>query len=170
LAESRTIADFLGKLPGTDQTRGHLPVHRGDVLVVDEATQVPTADLAAIQAVADRAGARIIPAGDTEQLTSPEAGGMMGQVARDHGYARVHEVRRFAEPWEGPASLRLRDGDQGVIADYKRHGRIREGARMTCGPARCGCGSATTWRARNLCWSRPGTPRPQTSRTTCGAS
>jgi conjugative relaxase-like TrwC/TraI family protein len=127
LAESRTIADFLGKLPDTDQTRGHLPVHRGDVLVVDEATQVPTTDLAAIQAVADRTGARIIPAGDTEQLTSPEAGGMMGQIARDHGYVQVHEVRRFAEPWEGPASLRLRDGDQGVIGDYKRHGRIREG-------------------------------------------
>jgi conjugative relaxase-like TrwC/TraI family protein len=127
LAGSHTIADFLGKLPGTDETRGHLPVHRGDVLVVDEATQVPTTDLAAIQAVADRCGARVIPAGDTAQLTSPEAGGMMGQIARDHGYAQVHEVRRFAEPWEGPASLRLRDGDRDVIADYKRHGRIREG-------------------------------------------
>jgi hypothetical protein len=129
LPQTHTIAGFLGKLKGTHETRGHLPVHRGDVLVVDEATQVPTDDLAAIQAVADRCGARVIPAGDTEQMTSPEAGGMMGQIARDHGYVQVHEVRRFAEPWEGPASLRLRDGDKSVITDYKRHGRIREGRR-----------------------------------------
>jgi hypothetical protein len=54
---------------------------------------------------------------------------MMGQIARDHGYVQVHEVRRFAEPWEGPASLRLRDGDKSVIAEYRRHGRIREGRR-----------------------------------------
>jgi conjugative relaxase-like TrwC/TraI family protein len=127
LSESHTIADFLGKLEGTDRTRGHLPVRRGDVLVVDEATQVPTEDLAAIEAVARRRGARVILAGDTGQLSSPEAGGMMGQIARDHGYVQVHEVRRFREPWEGPATLRIRDGDKSVIADYRRHGRIREG-------------------------------------------
>jgi conjugative relaxase-like TrwC/TraI family protein len=127
LTESHTIADFLGKVEGSDETRGHLPVRPGDVLVIDEATQVPTAEQAAIQVIADRCGARVIPVGDTEQLTSPEAGGMFGQIARDHGYVQVHEVRRFTEPWEGPASLRLRGGDQSVIADYKRHGRIREG-------------------------------------------
>ena len=64
LAESYNIAQFLGKLPDTGQTRGNIPVHRDDVLVVDEASQVGTADLAAIQVVASQAGARIILTGD----------------------------------------------------------------------------------------------------------
>jgi hypothetical protein len=127
LDDATTIADFLGKLEGTDDTRGHLPVHAGDVVVIDEATQVGDEDLAAIEAAVSRADARTVGAGDTAQLSSPEAGGMMGQIARDFGYVQVHEVRRFREAWEGPASLQLRSGDKGVIAEYRRHGRIREG-------------------------------------------
>ena len=65
LAETYNIAQFLGKLPDTDQTRGNIPVYRDDVLIVDEASQVSTADLAAIQVVASQAGARIILTGDT---------------------------------------------------------------------------------------------------------
>jgi conjugative relaxase-like TrwC/TraI family protein len=127
LDEAHTIAAFLGKLEGTTETRGHLPVDPGDVVVIDEATQVGDEDLAAIEAAVSRSGGRTILAGDTEQQSSPEAGGMMGQIARDHGYVQIHEVRRFREPWEGPASLRMRRGDKSVIAEYRRHGRIREG-------------------------------------------
>jgi conjugative relaxase-like TrwC/TraI family protein len=127
LAESYNIAQFLGKLPDTDQTRGNIPVHRDDVLVVDEASQVSTADLAAIQVVASQAGARIILTGDTGQLSSVEAGGIMRLIAHDQGHWRLHEVRRFAEPWEGKASLRLRGGEVKVWDAYKMHGRIRSG-------------------------------------------
>jgi conjugative relaxase-like TrwC/TraI family protein len=127
LAESYNIAQFLGKLPGTDQTHGNIPVHRDDVLVVDEASQVGTADLAAIQAVADRTGARIILTGDTGQLSSVEAGGIMRLIAHDQGHWRLHEVRRFDEPWEARASLRLREGEIKVWDAYKMHGRIRSG-------------------------------------------
>jgi conjugative relaxase-like TrwC/TraI family protein len=127
LAESYNIAQFLGKLPDTDRTRGNIPVHRDDVLVVDEASQVSTADLAAIQVVASQAGARIILTGDTGQLSSVEAGGIMRLIAHDQGRWRLHEVRRFAEPWEGKASLRLREGEVKVWDAYKMHGRIRSG-------------------------------------------
>ena len=34
------------------------------------------------------------------------------------------EVRRFTAEWEGPASLRLRDGDPSVVAEYVKHGRL----------------------------------------------
>jgi conjugative relaxase-like TrwC/TraI family protein len=127
LAESYNIAQFLGKLPGTDQTRGNIPVHRDDVLVVDEASQVSTADLAAIQVVASQAGARIILTGDVGQLSSVEAGGIMRLIARDQGHWRLHEVRRFTEPWEGQASLRLREGDVKAWDAYKMRARIRSG-------------------------------------------
>jgi conjugative relaxase-like TrwC/TraI family protein len=127
LAETYNIAQFLGKLPDTTQTRGNIPVHRDDVLVIDEASQVATADLAAIQAVADRAGARIILTGDTGQLSSVEAGGIMRLIAHDQGHWLLHEVRRFDEPWEAKASLRLHDGEIRVWDAYKMHGRIHGG-------------------------------------------
>ncbi len=127
LRESFTIADFLGKLKGTDETRGHRAVRRGDVLVVDEATQVPTRELSVIYAIAEAYGARVVLTGDTEQLASPAAGGLMRLIAKDHGYVQIREVRRFDETWERPASLRLRSGDASVLPLYQQHGRIREG-------------------------------------------
>ncbi len=127
LAETYNIAQFLGKLPDTDQTRGNIPVHRDDVLVVDEASQVSSADLAAIQVVASQAGARIILTGDTGQLSSVEAGGIMRLIARDQGHWQLQEVRRFTEPWEAKASLRMRGGEVKVWDAYKTHGRVRSG-------------------------------------------
>ena len=40
------------------------------------------------------------------------------------GYARLAEPVRFRHAWEQAASLRLRDGDASVLADYDQHGRI----------------------------------------------
>ena len=37
---TRNIAQFLGKIKDSDRTRGHMEVYPGDVLVVDEASQV----------------------------------------------------------------------------------------------------------------------------------
>ena len=54
LADSYSLADFLGRIEGSDRTRGHLPVQPGDLLVVDEASMVSTADLAAVEDIATR--------------------------------------------------------------------------------------------------------------------
>jgi hypothetical protein len=43
------------------------------------------------------------------------------------GYARLAEPVRFRQPWEQAASLRLRDGDITVLADYDQHARITGG-------------------------------------------
>ncbi|MDQ3988497.1 MAG: TrwC relaxase, partial [Actinomycetota bacterium] len=37
------------------------------------------------------------------------------------------EARRFREPWERDASLRLRTGDHTVLAEYHRRGRLVDG-------------------------------------------
>jgi hypothetical protein len=124
---AHNIADFLGKLKGTDRTRGHLEVLPGDVLVIDEASQVGTPDLLRIVTIAREAGARVVMVGDTAQLASPENGGMMRLIAHDHGFWKLHEVRRFAEKWEGPASIKLRSGDISAIPAYRARGRIRSG-------------------------------------------
>jgi hypothetical protein len=125
LAESYNIAEFLGKIEGSDELRRPVPLHKDDVLVLDEASQLSTADLAMISEAARQAGARIIATGDTTQLGAVEAGGMFALLAREVPAAQLHEVRRFEAQWEREASVRLRDGDPAAVAAYDRHGRIR---------------------------------------------
>jgi flagellar biosynthesis GTPase FlhF len=125
LAESYNIAQFRGKTEGTDELRRPVPLHQDDVLVLDEASQLSTADLAMIGEAARQAGARIIATGDVAQLGAVEAGGMFRLLAHEVPAAELHEVRRFDAEWERQASVRLRDGDPAAIAAYDRHGRIR---------------------------------------------
>ena len=125
LAESYNIAQFLGKIEGSDELRRPVPLHQDDVLVLDEASQLSTADLAMIGEAARQAGARVVATGDTAQLGAVEAGGMFRLLAQEVPAAELHEVRRFDAPWEREASVRLRDGDLAAVAAYDRHGRIR---------------------------------------------
>jgi hypothetical protein len=125
LAESYNIAGFLGKIEGSRELRRSVPLHRDDVLVLDEASQLSTADLAMIEEAARQAGARVIATGDTAQLGAVEAGGVFRLLAREVPTAELHEVRRFDAAWERQASIRLRDGDLAAVAAYDRHGRIR---------------------------------------------
>jgi hypothetical protein len=125
LAESYNIAAFLGKTEGSDELRRPVPLYRDDVLVLDEASQLGTADLALIGEAARQAGARIIATGDVAQLGAVEAGGMFRFLARELPAAQLHEVRRFDAEWERQASVQLRDGDPAAVAAYDRHGQIR---------------------------------------------
>jgi hypothetical protein len=67
---------------------------------------------------------KVILAGDTSQLQAVGNGGGMSLLAGALGYARLAEPVRFRATWEQQASLRLRDGDSTVLADYDEHGRI----------------------------------------------
>jgi len=125
--ETFNIAQFLGKIKGSDKTRGHMPVYPGDVLVVDEASQVSTEDMLRIVQVARRSGAMVIGVGDTAQLEAVGAGGIFRLIAARHGHWRLHEVRRFRHAWERDASLRLRRGEVAALAEYAARGRIYHG-------------------------------------------
>ena len=125
LAESYNIAEFLGKVERSDELRRPVPLHQNDVLVLDEASQLSTADLAMFGEAARQAGARVIATGDTAQLGAVEAGGMFRLLAQEAPSAGLHEVRRFTAEWERQVSVRLRDGDLAAAAAYDRHGRIR---------------------------------------------
>ena len=105
--------------------RRPVPLHQDDVLVLDEASQLSTGDLAMLGEAARQAGARVIATGDTAQLGAVEAGGMFRLLAQEVPAAQLHEVRRFTARWERQASVRLRDGDLAAAAAYDRHGRIR---------------------------------------------
>jgi conjugative relaxase-like TrwC/TraI family protein len=125
--ETFNIAQFLGKIKDSDESRGHVPVYPGDVLVVDEATQVSTEDALRIVQIARRCGAMVAGTFDPEQLGSVDAGGIFPLIAARHGSYRLTEVRRFTHAWEREASLRLRDGDVTALAEYAGRGRIYHG-------------------------------------------
>jgi conjugative relaxase-like TrwC/TraI family protein len=118
MAEAHNIARFFAH---------RVPVRQGDVLVVDEASQVSTADLARIVNLAYRAGGRVILTGDTEQLGPVEAGGMFRLIAAEGERYQLAEVRRFDEAWERKASLQLRAGELAAWSQYGGRGRVYEG-------------------------------------------
>jgi len=81
-------------------------------------------DLADVIAQAADSSARVILAGDTQQLQAVEAGGGLSLLAEALGFVRLAEPTRFRERWEQAASLRLRAGDTTVLAAYDQHARI----------------------------------------------
>ena len=125
--ETFNIAQFLGKIKDSSTTRDHVPVYPGDVLVVDEATQVSTEDALRIAQIARRNGAMVIGTFDPEQLGAVDAGGIFPLIAARHGSYRLTEVRRFTSAWERDASLKLREGDVTALAEYAGRGRIYHG-------------------------------------------
>ncbi len=124
---SYNAARFLGHLPGRRYARGPVPISPGTLIVIDEASMMPGPDLAALIAYAKARGAKVILAGDISQLQAVESGGGMALLAARLGHARLAEPVRFRHSWEQAASLRLRDGDTTVLADYDQHGRITGG-------------------------------------------
>ncbi|HXJ28751.1 MAG TPA: AAA family ATPase [Streptosporangiaceae bacterium] len=124
---SYNAAQFLGHLPGRRGARGPVPIAPGTLLVIDEASMLSGPDLADLIAYARAKGAKIILAGDVSQLQAVENGGGMPLLAARLGYARLAEPVRFRSQWEQQASLRLRDGDTSVLAEYDQHGRIHGG-------------------------------------------
>lgn len=125
--ETFNIAQFLGKIKDSAGTRGHVPVYPGDVLVVDEATQVSTEDALRIVQVARQCGAQVIGTFDPGQLGAVDAGGIFRLIAARHGAWKLAEVRRFTHAWEADASLRLREGDITALAEYDARGRVYHG-------------------------------------------
>ncbi|MDD7941681.1 MobF family relaxase [Actinomycetospora lutea] len=96
----------------------------GDLVVVDESAMADTTALAAIYGHVEAADAKLLLVGDHRQLAAVGAGGEMDLLAQAGARYELTETRRFREDWEGPASLRLRDGDETVLRDYHRHGRL----------------------------------------------
>ncbi|NVM98519.1 MobF family relaxase [Arthrobacter sp. SDTb3-6] len=97
------------------------------LVIVDEASMVSTAQLAALVHQARDAGAKIVMVGDPAQLDAIDAGGILGWLDRQGKAIELTSVRRFLREWEGPASLLLRAGDFTAVQQYEAHGRLRHG-------------------------------------------
>src|SRR5262249_10798559 len=99
----------------------------GDLVVVDESAMADTAQLAAIHRVTQDAGAKLLLTGDHYQLAAVGAAGGLDLVAGTGPSYELAEARRFNHAWERFASLRLREGDDSALQDYRKHGRIIDG-------------------------------------------
>ncbi|WP_051423006.1 MobF family relaxase [Arthrobacter sp. MA-N2] len=102
-------------------------LHPGQLVIIDEASMVPTYQLAALTAMASAAGAKLVLVGDPAQLDSIDAGGMLGWLDRTGRAVRLTSLHRFTHAWESAASLHLRAGNWDGILEYQRHGRIQAG-------------------------------------------
>ena len=122
-----TVAKFLHDTRRSGNPSGGLG--SGEVVVVDEAAMLGSADLAALVEVVEAADAKLVLVGDHHQLGAVEAGGLFRLLVADSRAAELHQVHRFRDPWEAAANLRLRNGDDTVLDDYDAHGRIAGGTR-----------------------------------------
>ena len=99
---SYNSAQFLGDMPGEPGARGAVPIGAGDLLLLDEASMLSTRHIAEIVGHAERWGAKVIVAGDTEQLQAVEDGGALSLLADKLGYLQLAEPVRFARSGSGP--------------------------------------------------------------------
>ncbi|GAB7003551.1 hypothetical protein JCM18899A_10220 [Nocardioides sp. AN3] len=99
----------------------------GTLVMVDEAgmADTPTLDHVISHALGCGAAVRLI--GDDRQLAAIGAGGVLRDIARQHGAVRLDEAVRFDDPVEAEATMALRDGDLSAIGFYLDNGRIHVG-------------------------------------------
>jgi conjugative relaxase-like TrwC/TraI family protein len=115
--------------PPEGTTRDDWTFQPGQWVIVDEASQASTHDLVRLTHLLQPVGGKLILVGDPEQISAIGPGGMFRYLASLGHTTELREVRRFDDAWEGPASLRLREGDTTVLAEYDRRGRIIAGHR-----------------------------------------
>jgi len=99
----------------------------GDVVVIDEASMLSTADLDVLAQAAQRRGAKLVLIGDPGQIGPvQDAGGMLAALAERLHAPTLEQVHRFEAPWEREASLQLRRGEAAVLNTYSAAGRIHD--------------------------------------------
>ena len=98
---------------------------KGDVLVIDEAGMLSTAQLSSVLREVERRGAKAVLVGDAEQLQAIGAGAPFRALAERCGVAMLTEVRRQQPEWQRRAS-RLFSGHQtrDGLELYDRAGNI----------------------------------------------
>jgi hypothetical protein len=132
--ESEVVAKLLyeqrrlEQLPPEERDRWALT--SSDVVVVDEAGTLGTADLDQLLAAVDAAGAKLVLAGDHRQLAPVVRGGLFPELHRRLGAAELTEAHRFERPWEREAAMAIRRQDVAGLDDYAAHDRIRSGDRQ----------------------------------------
>ena len=122
-----TVAKLLDSLDAKIYPAWVDTIGPATLVILDEAGTAGTADLdRTITHVLSR-GASIRLIGDTRQLSAPQSGGLLRDLARTHGAVTLDSLVRFTDPVEGFASLALRVGDPLALGFYLDHNRVHTG-------------------------------------------
>ncbi|SFP63487.1 DNA primase, catalytic core [Geodermatophilus dictyosporus] len=128
--------DTLAKLSWSLDT-GNLPdwvagIGPGTLVIVDEAGMAGTLDLARTVSYVLGRGGLVRLVGDSQQLASVAAGGVLAEIAATHGAVTLTQLVRFADPAEAAATVALRDGETTALGFYLDCGRVHVGDGATC--------------------------------------
>ncbi|MEU7611130.1 MobF family relaxase [Micromonospora sp. NPDC049204] len=115
--------------PPSGTTAADWQFRPGQWVIIDEASQVSSHDLARLVTLLDKVNGKLILVGDPEQISAIGPGGLFRYLDSFGTTTHLSQVHRFTQPWEGAASLRLRGGDLTVLAEYDRRGRLVGGHR-----------------------------------------
>ncbi|HBI02085.1 MAG TPA: hypothetical protein DDY18_10750, partial [Flavobacterium sp.] len=88
-----------------------IKLQRGDVIVIDEAGMMNTAQFYAIAKYAEKAKAKIVSLGDYEQLQAIGAGGIHKLICDTCGYVELKEVFRQKDKEDAVAGLQISAGN-----------------------------------------------------------
>ena len=121
------LVDCLRRQPAQDWPDWMSRIGPRTLVILDEAGQAGTADLAdAVDFLINR-GASVRLVGDAQQLAAVAAGGVLRDLEHSVGAVTLSEVRRFDDPAEAAATLALREGDPAALGFYADHDRIHVG-------------------------------------------
>ncbi len=140
LAPTATAADTLSEKIGTAAVTVALanvtsspdqsPIPRGGLVIVDEATQLGTRDLATLAGHCAARGARVAFVGDHAQQGSVAAGAVFDVLTsrQDIPTAALSRAWRFKDPDEAAATAQLRLGKPEALDYHRQRGRVSDGA------------------------------------------
>ncbi len=122
-----TLAKLVWSIEHNDLPRWASAIGPKTLAIIDEAGTADTLSLdTAITFILKRGGSvRLV--GDDQQLGAIAAGGVLRDIASQHGAVHLNELLRFADPAEGNASLALRDGRPESLGFYLDNGRVHIG-------------------------------------------
>ncbi|AHG48814.1 conjugal transfer protein TraA (plasmid) [Rhizobium leguminosarum bv. trifolii CB782] len=120
--QSRTLASWeLAWANGRDT------LHRGDVLVIDEAGMVSSQQMARVLKIAEEAAVKVVLVGDAMQLQPIQAGAAFRAISERVGFAELAGVRRQRDEWAREASrLFARGRVEEALDAYAAHGHLIE--------------------------------------------
>lgn len=84
--------------------KGYEKLGAKDVVVIDEAGMLGTKQKARIMAEVAKAGAKVVPVGDPEQLQAIAAGAAFRGIVERTGYIELSDIRRQTVPWQKEAT------------------------------------------------------------------
>lgn len=120
---AKATTGFLNRI-----AKGGIELTDQTAIIVDEAGMVGTYDMEKLLSSAQKAGAKVILAGDTKQLQPVSAGGPMSAIAKTCGTQRIERIRRQRVEWQRSASEDFAKGQHTrAMEAYQTAGRLKVG-------------------------------------------